>query len=292
MTLALAVALSMNAAGPAAPSPERQFAALEASAGGRLGVAALDTGTGRRLAHRADERFAMCSTFKLFLAADVLSRVDAGKESLDRRVTYTAADLLAYAPVTKAHVKEGAMTVGSLCEAAVEESDNAAANLLLKSVGGPDGLTSYLKGLGDTVTRLDRNEPELNGNEPGDARDTTTPEAAVATMERILLGDALSAPSREKLLGWLIACKTGSARIRAGVPKSWRVGDKTGTGARGATNDVAILWPPGRKPILVAAYFSESKMDQDERNAILAEVGKIVAQEFAGSKADAGAGGK
>jgi beta-lactamase class A len=244
-------------------------------------VDALDTGTGRRIAHRADERFAMCSTFKLFLAAAVLSRVDAGKESLGRRVSYTAADLLDYAPVTKAHVGEGAMTVGALCEAAVEESDNTAANLLLKGLGGPGGLTAYLRGLGDGTTRLDRNEPELNANEPGDARDTTTPGAAVATVDKILLGDVLSPSSRDGLLGWLVACKTGTSRIRAGMPENWRVGDKTGTGARGATNDVAILWPPGGKPILVAAYFSDSKKPQEERNAVLAEVGRIVAGAFA-----------
>lgn len=281
ITLAVASALSMTAAGPTALSPDRQLAALEARSGGRLGVDALDTGTGRRIAHRADERFAMCSTFKLFLAAAVLSRVDAGKESLGRRVSYTAADLLDYAPVTKAHVGEGAMTVGALCEAAVEESDNTAANLLLKGLGGPGGLTAYLRGLGDGTTRLDRNEPELNANEPGDARDTTTPGAAVATVDKILLGDVLSPSSRDGLLGWLVACKTGTSRIRAGMPENWRVGDKTGTGARGATNDVAILWPPGGKPILVAAYFSDSKKPQEERNAVLAEVGRIVAGAFA-----------
>jgi beta-lactamase class A len=260
----------------AGTAAEQRLSSLEAKSGGRLGVMVLDTGTGRRIALRADERFAMCSTFKLCLVAAVLARVDAGRESLDRRITYSSADLLDYSPVTKAHLKQHAMSVEALCEAAVEESDNAAANLLLKSIGGPDGLTAFLRNLGDIATRLDRYEPELNGNEPGDPRDTTTPAAMVDTMRRILLGDVLSVSSREKVTGWMVACKTGASRLRAGVPESWRVGDKTGTGARGATNDLAILWPPGRKPILVAAYFSGSKKSSAECSEVLAEVGKIV----------------
>lgn len=292
LVLTMALMLSVRAADPASPSPEERFSMLESQSGGRLGVVALDTGTGRRLAHRADERFAMCSTFKLCLAAAVLARVDAGKESLDRQISYSAADLLDYSPVTRAHLKQHALSVEALCKAAVEESDNAAANLLFKSVAGPDGLTSFLRGLGDTVTRLDRYEPELNSNEPGDPRDTTTPAAMVETMRRILLGDGLSVSSREKLIGWMVACKTGTARIRGGVPGDWRVGDKTGTGARGATNDIAILWPPGRPPILVAAYSSDSKKGNAECSAVLAEVGRLVALEFAGSKAGAGTGGK
>jgi beta-lactamase class A len=292
LVVTTALTLSVWAADPATASPEKRLSMLEAESGGRLGVVALDTATGRRLAHRADERFAMCSTFKLCLAAAVLARVDAGKESLDRQISYSAADLLDYSPVTRAHLKQHTLSVEALCKAAVEESDNAAANLLLKGVGGPDGFTSYLRSLGDTVTRLDRNEPELNSNEPGDPRDTTTPAAMVETMRRLLLGDALSAPSRATLIGWMVACKTGTARIRGGVPGDWRVGDKTGTGVRGATNDIAILWPPGRPPILVAAYSSDSKKGNAECSALLAEVGTLVAQEFAGSKAGPVAGGK
>ena len=273
--LATAISGHRAAEGPK-PSPEVRLKALEARSGGRLGVVVVDTGTGRRWTHRENERFALCSTFKFPLVAAVLARVDSGLDSLDRRVAYTAADLLDHSPVTTARLKEGGMTVGALCEAAVTKSDNAAANLLLKSLGGPTGLTQYLRSLGDPVTRLDRYEPELNSNEPGDLRDTTTPAAMAETARRILLGDALSPASRERLIGWLEACETGAARIRAGVPPTWRVGDKTGTGAHGAANDVAILWPPGRAPLLVAAYTSGSKHSYEECNAVLAEVGRIV----------------
>ena len=273
----MAAALSGTlAADPPKQTAEERLKVLEASSGRRLGVAALDTGTGLRVAHRAGERFAMCSTFKLALAGAVLAGVDSGKESLERRVAYTSADLLSYAPVAKEHAKEGSMTVGALCAAAVEVSDNTAANLLLRTLGGPAGFTRFLRSLGDEVTRLDRDEPTLNTNEPGDARDTTTPDAMLATMNALLLGDALSPASRLQLQAWLVASTTGAARLRAGVPPSWRVGDKTGTGANGATNDLAILWPPGRAPILVAAYSSGAKGSDDERNAVLAEVARII----------------
>jgi beta-lactamase class A len=273
------VALTLSgawAADPPKQTAEDRLMALEARSGRRLGVAALDTGTGRRVAHRAGERFAMCSTFKLALAGAVLASVDAGKESLDRRVAYSSADLLSYAPVTREHAKEGSMTVGALCASAVEVSDNTAANLLLRTLGGPVGFTRFLRALGDEVTRLDRDEPTLNTNEPGDVRDTTTPDAMLATMKALLLGDALSPASRRLLQGWLVASTTGAARLRAGVPPSWRVGDKTGTGANGATNDLAILWPPGRAPILIAAYSTGAKGSDDERSALLAEVAMIV----------------
>lgn len=274
---------SMSAwtANPAPSTASTKFKTLEENSGGRIGVAALDTGTGRRLDYRSTERFAMCSTFKLVLAAAVLARVDAQKESLDRRVAYKTADLLDYAPVTKRHVKEGFMTVGALCAAAVEESDNAAANLLLRDMGGPESLTRFVRSLGDSVTRLDRNEPSLNTNEPGDPRDTTSPAAMVETVRRLLLGDALSPLSRKELETWLVACTTGKERLRAGMPPSWRVGDKTGTGANGAANDVAIVWPPNRAPILVAVYCSGSALPHQELNAVLADVGRIVSNEFA-----------
>jgi beta-lactamase class A len=274
---AVTLALSVGwAADPPKQTAEDRLMALEAHSGRRLGVAALDTGTGRRVVHRAGERFAMCSTFKLALAGAVLARVDAGKESMERTVAYTSKDLLSYAPITRERAQEGSMTVGALCAAAVEVSDNTAANLLLRTLGGPAGFTRYLRSLGDEVTRLDRDEPTLNANEPGDDRDTTTPEAMLATMNALLLGDALSPASRQRLQGWLVASTTGGARLRAGVPVSWRVGDKTGTGANGATNDLAILWPPGRSPILIAAFSTGAKGSDDEHNALLAEVARIV----------------
>jgi beta-lactamase class A len=254
------------------------IATLEA-AGGRLGVAALDTETGERLGHRQDERFAMCSTFKLVLAAAVLSRVDQGELSLKERVAVRQEDLVPYAPVVEPSVG-GELTLQELCEAAVVVSDNAAANLLLARTGGPEGWTQYARGLGDTVSRLDRIEPELNENLPGDPRDTTTPAASLAVLEGLLLGRSLSARSRKRLLRWMIACETGKERLRAGLPAGWKAGDKTGTSGNGQANDVAIVWPPGRGPWLIAAFYHREEGTGPERNAVLAEVGRLVTAEF------------
>lgn len=262
---------------------ERPFAlaaAIEASVGGRLGVAALDTGTSERLTHRADERFPMCSTFKWLLAAQVLARVDAGEESLDRAVRYGPADLLEYSPVTRKHVESGGLTIGELSAAAVQISDNTAANLLLATVDGPEGFTAFLRTLGDPTTRLDRTEPELNEAAPGDPRDTTTPAAMLEDLRTVLLGEVLSPASRERLIEWLVASTTGKTRLRAGLPGDWRVGDKTGTCGPGFANDVAIAWPPGREPILVAAYLAEAEASYEDCSAALAEVARGVAQAF------------
>jgi beta-lactamase class A len=253
-----------------------RLAALEARRGGRLGVAALDSGTGARIGRREDERFALSSTFKFLTAAFVLARVDRGEERLERRVVFAERDLVTYSPATKDHVGPGGMTVERLCEAAITLSDNTAGNLLLASFGGPAGLTAFARSLGDEVTRLDRIETDLNEAAPGDPRDTTTPAAMLENLRKILVGEVLSPASRERIAAWLVANRTGDARLRAGVPKEWRVGDKTGTGGHGTTNDVAVLWPPNRAPILVAAYFAESEASPEERNATLAEVGRIV----------------
>ena len=253
------------------------FRALERRHGGRLGVAVLDTGSGRRMAHRPDERFAMASTFKFLAAAFVLARCDKGEERLQRRIAFAQQDLVTYSPITEKHIGQGGMTMAELCEAAVTLSDNTAANLLLASFGGPAGLTAYVRSLGDDTARLDRIETALNEATPGDPRDTTTPAAMLGTMQKLLVGEALSRASREQLIAWLVANKTGDQRLRAGVPQGWRVGDKTGTGGHGATNDIGILWPPGRAPILVAAYFAEAQASDAERSAVLAEVGRIAA---------------
>lgn len=270
----LAAARSMA---KAAPSTAQQFSALEAAHGGRLGVAVLDTHTGKSFGHRGHERFAMCSTFKLLLAAAILHRVELGKEHLDRMVPYSEADLLDYAPVTRAHVGEGAMCVRALCEAAVTLSDNPAANLLLASMGGPPGWTDYARTLGDTISRLDRTETSLNTAIPGDSRDTTTPAAMLADMQKLLLGDALPDHARDQLMRWMLDCKTADAKIRAGLPKDWHAGNKTGSGANGSTNDIAIITRPGHAPILVAAYYTGSSAPADTRNGVLASVGRIVA---------------
>ena len=254
----------------------RALAELERRHGGRLGVAVLDTRTMNGVAHRGDERFPLCSTFKFLAAAFVLARVDHGQERLDRRVAYTRDDLVTYSPVTEQYVDAG-MTLSELCDAAVTLSDNTAGNLLLDSFGGPAGLTAYMRSLGDAVTRLDRRETELNEARPGDPRDTTTPAAMAELLRQTVLGDALSGASRAQLTAWLVANKTGDKRLRAGVPKNWRVGDKTGTGGHNATNDVGVLWLPGRPPIIVAAYSVEARASNEERNAVLAEVGRLAA---------------
>lgn len=256
--------------------PGDALKALDLRHGGRLGVFALDTGTGRVLAHRGEERFAMCSTFKLLLAAQVLAAVDAGRERLDRRLNWAPDELIFWSPVVEKHDGTVGLPVETLCEATMTISDNTAANLLLAQHGGPAGLTAWLRGIGDAVTRLDRNEPTLNEAAPGDPRDTTTPAAMVATLQTLLLGDVLSHASRTRLTDWAIANQTGDKRLRAGLP-GWRIGDKTGTNNTGNSNDIGILWPPGgRAPILVAAYYAESTGTPAERDAVLADAGRIV----------------
>ena len=254
----------------------RELAALERRHGGRLGVAIHNSASTKPIAQRGDERFALCSTFKFLAAAFVLVRVDRHEESLNRRVVYSKSDLVTYSPTTEKHVDSG-FTIGEICEAAMILSDNTAGNLLLDSFGGPAGLTAFMRSLGDPVTRLDRRETELNEATPGDPRDTTTPLAMLEMLRRIVLGGVLSASSREQLTAWLVANKTGNKRLRAGVPQGWRVGDKTGNGSNGAANDIAVIWPPGRAPFIVAAYYAEARATDDERNAVLAEVGRLAA---------------
>ncbi len=245
---------------------------LERNGGGRLGVFVLDTASGRVLAHRADERFLMCSTFKTLAVAQVLGRVDAGRERLDRRIAYGERDLLDYAPVTRAHVGDGSMTVEALCAAAIEASDNTAANLLLATLGGPAGVTRYVRGLGDTVTRLDRPEPDAN--RPQGDLDTTTPRAMAGSVRRLLLGDVLRPASRQRIEGWMRTSNRGLARLRAGLPHDWIVGDKAGTGAH-ECNDVAIARRPGRAPVIMAAYYVAGRTAED-RESILHEVGMVI----------------
>ena len=251
---------------------------IEQRTGARLGVAALDTGNGKRLDYRSEERFPMCSTFKFLAAAAVLKRVDGGQEKLDRFVSYDAKDILEYAPVTKAHLKDGGMTLDALCAAAIEQSDNTAGNLLLDTIGGPVGLTKFARSIGDETTRLDRKEPELNSAVPGDERDTTSSAAMCANTQRLLLGNVLSESSRHQLEDWLQHNETGSQMIRAGVPKTWIVGDKTGRCGNGATNDIAIIRPPGRPPIVVAIYTMGSTSSADDRAATVAETARAVVE--------------
>jgi beta-lactamase class A len=258
-----------------------RMAAIEKASGGRLGVAVLDTGSAARFGYRADERFPMCSTFKMLAVGAVLRRVDAGKESLHRVVRYTRGDVLEYAPVTRLHVATG-MTVSALCEAAITLSDNTAANLLLKIIGGPPGVTAFARSLGDSVTRLDRNEPTLNTAIPGDLRDTSTPKSMLSDLRKLALGDMLAGASRERLVAWLMACETGKDKLRTGLPAGWKVGDKTGSGQRGTTNDLAIVWPERRAPLLVAVYLTGATVDRKRQAAAIAAVGRAVAAGMAG----------
>ena len=240
----------------------------------------LDTQTGRRWRFDDDSRYAMASTFKMLLAASVLQRTDLGTISLDQQVKLQPSDMLSHAPVTSKHLQRGTpVTVRELCAAVVEVSDNPAANLLLKMIDGPTGLTRFFRSLGDRETRLDRYELDLNSNLPNDPRDTTTPRAMVHSMEQVLTKDALSPASRELLLGWMTNASTGLKMFRQGLPTDWKVGDKTGKGANGAVNDLVIAWPPGRKPILVALYLSDSLQSVADLSAAHAEIGRIVARE-------------
>ena len=258
------------------------FARIEAGCGGRLGVAVLDMASGRQAGHRPEERFPMCSTFKLLLAGAVLARTDAGQDDLERRIRFTKADLVPWSPVTETQVGGSGMTLAALCEAAVTISDNAAANLLLGVLGGPAGLTAYARSLDDGVTRLDRMETALNEARPGDPRDTTSPAAMLADLRALTQGPALSAPARARLLGWLRGNRTGNARLRARLPQGWQVGDKTGSGENGTANDVGLLWPPGdHAPVLVGAYLTGCPADGAGRDAVLAQVGAAVAAAWA-----------
>ena len=285
---ALPALTTANQAGAAATARltsgiSRGMNALEARSGGRLGVAVLDTATGRAFGHRADERFAMCSTFKVLIAGFVLRRVDQGQEHLDRRIKYAKGVLMMNSPATEKHVAEG-MTVGDLCEATVTLSDNAAANLLLDTFGGPAALTAFVRGLGDKVTRCNGYEPDINVVKPGETHDSTSPNAMLATLRTLTLGAALSPASRQQLVAWLVANQTGEKRLRAGLPLNgktggWKVGDKTGSWGddrKGTTNDIAVIWPPGRPPLLITCYLADSTLDGEGRNAVIAEVARLV----------------
>jgi beta-lactamase class A len=257
-----------------------QIAALERQIGGRIGIAVLDTASGRVFEYHAKDRFPMCSTFKFLAAAAVLRRIDQKQEHLDRRISYAAADLLEWAPITREHLREGSMTLDALCAAAIEYSDNTAGNLLLQTIGGPAKLTDYVRTLGDNVTRLDRVEPDLNTAIKGDERDTTSPAAMLGDIKSLLLEDRLSPEARQRLTNWLVANTTGAKRLRSGLPPTWRIGDKTGTGDNGAMGDIAIAWPPNRAPILIAVYLTDSTASAETMNAAFAETARLIAGMF------------
>lgn len=251
----------------------------------RLGVCLLDTASGEFSGNRLDEHFAMCSTFKLALVAACLLEADRGRLDPDEILTYSEADLLSWAPVTRKNLARGGMSIAALAQAAQELSDGAAANLLVKRLGGPAAVTAKFRDMGDTVTRLDRYEPDLGLVLSADLRDTTSPLAMAQLVRRITTGDLLQCDSRDRLLRWMENTKTGPMRLRAGLPAEWRSGNKTGTGRTEGTtnkcNDIAITFPPGRSPIIIAAYFDSgeyTEQTEDRHQAVLAEVGRIAAE--------------
>ena len=251
---------------------------METRLGARLGASILDVETGQHWQHRPDERFPLNSTFKALASAAVLARVDAGEEDLGQRITFTESDLVDWSPVTEKHVGDEGMTLGELCQAAVQWSDNSAANLVLDTIGGPQGLTQYMRSLGDEVTRLDRWETELNEGTPGDPRDTSTPEAMLQSLQKILLGDALSAESRQQLEDWMLGDKVADDLLRAAIPQDWRIADKTGAGGYGSRNIIAVMWPAQRAPIIAAIYITETEASLEESNAAIADIGRALVQ--------------
>lgn len=279
----LAAAIPAGAETNALATLPARLAALEKSAHGRLGLAVLDTGTGRRFGYRDRERFPLCSTFKLVLAAAILEKSQADPALLAKHVRYAEPELLAWAPVTRQYLAQG-LDVAALCAAALQYSDNTAANLLLRELGGPRALTAFARRLGDTAFRLDRPEPELNSAIPNDPRDTTTPAAMAATTAKLVLGRALAPAKREQLARWLQGNTTGNESIRAGVPAGWIVGDKTGSGAYGTTNDVAVLWPPKGAPLVLAVYFTQPDKDAPSRKDVLASATRLVLEAMRGGE--------
>jgi beta-lactamase class A len=260
----------------------------ERETGGRIGLYAENLSTGARIAWRAEERFVMCSTFKASLAACVLARIDRGQDHLENMIGFGPEDLLDYAPAARQNLAQNlaknlaksAMSVADMCEAAVELSDNTCANLLLARVGGPTALTTFWRSTGDAITRLNHNEPELNRSAPGDPNDTTTPAAMAGNLRRFLLGEVLSQRSREYLTDWMLNCKTGNNRLRAGLPGSWRVADKTGNNGKDAAGDIAVTWPSSGGPILVCVYTQGGSPTAPQLEAIFAEIGRVVGRQL------------
>lgn len=289
-TLLIAGGLStlLNACAVGAPKPDnntliaQKLAELEKKSGGRLGVMAIDNAGGAssdRVGYRQSERFPFCSTFKIVLVGAVLNRSLEDSTLLQRRLRFGARDLVSYSPVTEKAVGAG-MTVSGLCAAALQYSDNTAANLLIAELGGIGAVNDYARRIGDTEFRLDRIETALNSAVPGDARDTTTPQAMAQTLQKLALGELLPTLQRRMLIDWLRGNTTGGARIRAAVAQDWQVGDKTGSGDYGTTNDVAIIWPGNASPVVLAIYFTQTAENAPMRNDVVADAARIVVEHF------------
>ncbi|WP_333494378.1 CTX-M family extended-spectrum class A beta-lactamase [Kluyvera sp. CHPC 1.251] len=256
---------------------QQKLEALEKSTGGRLGVALINTADDSQIVYRADERFAMCSTSKVMAAAAVLKQSESDKALLNQRVEIKKSDLINYNPIAEKHVN-GTMTLAELSAAALQYSDNTAMNKLIAHLGGPDKVTAFARSLGDETFRLDRTEPTLNTAIPGDPRDTTTPLAMAQTLRNLTLGKALAETQRAQLVTWLKGNTTGGASIQAGLPKSWVVGDKTGSGDYGTTNDIAVIWPEDHAPLILVTYFTQPEQKAESRRDVLAAAAKIVTE--------------
>lgn len=253
-------------------------ASIEARTGGHIGVSVTALESGQSWSHRGDERFPIASTFKAFSCGHLLALADRDEIELDTRVRFDETDLQSYSPITKDRVGGSGMSLFELCSATTSMSDNTAANLILRHTGGPMGFTTFMRSIGDAVTRLDRYEPELNDVGPGEERDTTTPMAAARSLETLLLGDSLSTDSREQLKAWLINNKVGGPLLRASLPESWKIADRTGSGGYGSRGVIAVMWPqvsnaPTSEPVIVAVYLTGTTLTLEERDAAIAEVG-------------------
>jgi beta-lactamase class A len=285
-----AASLALRGLPAAASSMKRRFDAAQRLRSlelgqARLGVCFLDTATGEFTGNRLDEYFATCSTFKLPMVAACLREADHGRLDLTEVIAYSRRDLLSWAPVTTEHVDKGGLSIEKLAQAAQQFSDGAAANLLVRRLGGPAAVTAKFREMGDSISRLDRYEPDLGLVLSGDLRDTTSPLAMAQLVRRITTGELLQPDARQRLLNWMENTATGQRRLRAGLPADWRSGDKTGTGrAEGTTNkcnDVAITFPPGKSPIIIAAYFDSGEYTpqvEARHEAVLAQVGRIAAE--------------
>ena len=256
---------------------QQKLAELEKSTGGRLGVAMIDTASNTQTLYRADERFAMCSTSKVMAASGILKASETDKNLLNKHVDIKKSDLVNYNPITEKHLDSG-MTLGELGAAAIQYSDNVAMNKLIAQLGGPAKVTQFARSLGDETFRLDRTEPSLNTAIPGDKRDTTSPLAMAESLRKLTLGNALAEPQRAQLVQWLKGNTTGAASIRAGLPATWQVGDKTGSGDYGTTNDIAVIWPDNHAPLILVTYFTQPQQDAKARKDVLAAAAKIVTE--------------
>jgi beta-lactamase class A len=269
----VALGLPCVAQGIDAGRLESAIRAEEAQLSAQIGAAVLDTKSNAVWGYRGDERFPLDSTHKAFACAALLAKADRGEASLQKRVVIIATDLVAHSPITEKRIAPDAMSLSELCAAAITVSDNTAANAVLSAIGGPPAVTDFFRSLGDEVSRLDRNEPDLNESAPGDPRDTTTPAAAVADLDKLLLGNTLNPAAREQLKQWMIDDAVAGPLLRAAAPSNWRIADKTGAGEHGSRGIVAVLWPPDRAPIVAAIYIRDTAASLDARNAAIARIG-------------------